>query len=91
MGGKLDGAYGVLAGLEVIQTLNDAGVQTKRAVEVVAWTNEKGSRFGPGCMGSSAFVDPARLAGYRVAVDGDGVSFGDALDHALSHVVATLS
>ena len=83
VGGKLDGAYGVLAGFEVIQAMNDAGVQTARAVEVVAWTNEEGSRFGPGCMGSSAFVDPARLAGYRAAVDGDGVSFGDALDRAL--------
>lgn len=83
VGGKLDGAYGVLAGFEVIQALNDAGVQTARAVEVVAWTNEEGSRFGPGCMGSSAFVEPARLAGYRAAVDGDGISFGDALDRAL--------
>lgn len=83
VGGKLDGAYGVVAGLEVIQALNDAGVQTARPVEVVAWTNEEGSRFGPGCMGSSAFVEPDRLAGYRAAVDGDGVTFGAALDRAL--------
>ena len=83
VGGKLDGAYGVLAGLEVIQALNDAGVQTLRPVEVVAWTNEEGSRFGPGCMGSSAFVDPGRLAGYRAVVDGDQLSFGDAVDRAL--------
>lgn len=83
VGGKLDGAYGVLAGLELVQALNDAGIQTERAVEVVAWTNEEGSRFGPGCMGSSAFVDPDRLAAYRASVDGEGVSFGQALDRAL--------
>lgn len=83
VGGKLDGAYGVLAGLEVIAALNDAGIETLRPIEVVAWTNEEGSRFGPGAMGSSAFVDPARLPDYRKVTDGDGVSFGAALDRAL--------
>jgi N-carbamoyl-L-amino-acid hydrolase len=83
VGGKLDGAYGVVAGLEVIAALNDAGVETLRPIEVVAWTNEEGSRFGPGAMGSSAFVDPARLPAYRAALDADGVSFGAALDAAL--------
>lgn len=86
VGGQLDGAYGVVAGLEVIQALNEAGVQTLRPIEVVAWTNEEGSRFGPGCMGSSAFVDPARLASYRAAVDGDQISFGAALDRALQAI-----
>ena len=83
VGGKLDGAYGVLAGLEVLQALQDGGVQTQRPVEVVVWTNEEGSRFGPGCMGSSAFVEPGRLAGYRLVRDGDQVSFGEAVDRAL--------
>ena len=86
VGGKLDGAYGVLAGLELIEALNDAQVQTLRPVEVVCWTNEEGSRFGPGCMGSSAFVDPARLPAYRAAVDGDKVTFGEALDRALQQM-----
>ncbi|WP_454692724.1 M20 family metallo-hydrolase [Achromobacter aloeverae] len=84
VGGKLDGAYGVLAGLETIAALNDAGIETLRPIEVVSWTNEEGSRFGPGTMGSSAFVDPARLAGYRESRDLDGVRFGDALDAALA-------
>ncbi|RTZ45554.1 Zn-dependent hydrolase [Candidimonas sp. SYP-B2681] len=84
VGGKLDGAYGVLAGLEVIAALNDAGIETLRPIEVVAWTNEEGSRFGPGAMGSSAFVDPTRLAEYRRSIDGDGISFGTALDKALA-------
>lgn len=83
VGGKLDGAYGVVAGLEVLQALQDAGVQTERPVEVVVWTNEEGSRFGPGCMGSSAYVDPARLAGYRAVRDGSQQSFGEAVDRAL--------
>lgn len=84
VGGKYDGAYGVLAGLEVIAALNAAGVETRRPIEVVSWTNEEGSRFGPGAMGSSAFVDPGRLAIYRDAVDPAGVRFGDALDAALT-------
>lgn len=84
VGGKYDGAYGVLAGLEVIAALNAAGIETRRPIEVVSWTNEEGSRFGPGAMGSSAFVDPARLAGYRDATDPAGVRFGDALDAALA-------
>lgn len=83
VGGKLDGAYGVLAGLEVIAALNDAGITTRRAIEVVAWTNEEGSRFGPGAMGSSAFVDPSRLPAYREVRDGDNITFGDAVDAAL--------
>ena len=86
VGGKLDGAYGVLAGLEVIAALNDAGIETLRPVEVVAWTNEEGCRFGPGAMGSSAFVAPGCLPTYRKSVDAQGVSFGDALDLALQAV-----
>lgn len=83
VGGPLDGAYGVLAGLEVLQALHDADVSTERPVEVVIWTNEEGSRFGPGCMGSSAYVDPSRLASHRAVRDAQQVSFGDAVDRAL--------
>lgn len=82
VGGKLDGAYGVIAGLEVIAALNDAGIETLRPIEVVAWTNEEGSRFGPGAMGSSAFVEPARMAAYRHSLDGNNITFGSALDAA---------
>ena len=55
-GGKFDGAYGVLAGLEVIRTLNDLDIETDAPVEVAAWTNEEGSRFSPPMMGSGAFA-----------------------------------
>jgi beta-ureidopropionase / N-carbamoyl-L-amino-acid hydrolase len=55
-GGKFDGAYGVLAGLEVIRTLNDLGYETEAPVEVVCWTNEEGSRFSPAMVGSGVFA-----------------------------------
>jgi N-carbamoyl-L-amino-acid hydrolase len=55
-GGKFDGAYGVMAGLEVVRTLDDAGVRTRAPLEVVAWTNEEGSRFVPTCMGSGVYA-----------------------------------
>ncbi|KAG1254425.1 hypothetical protein G6F66_015028 [Rhizopus arrhizus] len=51
-GGKFDGNYGVLAGLEVLRTLNAAGVQTEAPLELAVWTNEEGSRFVPVMMGS---------------------------------------
>jgi N-carbamoyl-L-amino-acid hydrolase len=54
-GGKFDGAYGVLAALEVVRTLNDARLETLRPIEVVSWTNEEGSRFAPAMMGSGVF------------------------------------
>ena len=55
LGGKFDGAYGVMAGLEVIRALNDAGVQTLAPIEVVDWTDEEGARFAAGCIGSGVF------------------------------------
>lgn len=79
-GGKLDGAYGVCAGLEVLAALRDARARARRAVEVVIWANEEGCRFSPGSMGSAAFVDPARLAGFRTIRDAQGVSYGECVD-----------
>lgn len=54
-GGKYDGIYGVLAGLEVIETLNDAGVTSRHPLEVVVWTNEEGCRFDTAMMGSAVW------------------------------------
>lgn len=56
LGGRFDGVYGVLAGLEAIRTLNDLGVVTRHPIDVVAWTNEEGSRFTPGMMGSAVYA-----------------------------------
>lgn len=86
VGGKLDGAYGVVAGLEVLEALNDARIQTKRPIEVVVWTNEEGSRFRPGAMGSSAFIAPSQLSRYLDSADDAGVTFRDALAKSLAQL-----
>ncbi len=78
-GGRFDGAYGVLAGFEVLEALADLGRPTRRPVEVVAWTNEEGSRFQPGCMGSAAFSGVFPLDRMLAAKDRDGVTVGEAL------------
>src|SRR5712671_5601015 len=53
-GGRFDGAYGVMAGLELVRTLNDLVYETEAPVEIVAWTNEEGSRFSPAMVGAGA-------------------------------------
>ena len=79
-GGKFDGAYGVMAGLEVVRTLNDAGIRTRAPVEVAAWTNEEGSRFVPTLMGSGVFSQVFPLESILENKDVDGVSVRDALN-----------
>jgi N-carbamoyl-L-amino-acid hydrolase len=79
-GGKFDGAYGVMAGLEVVRTLNDAGVATRAPLEVVSWTNEEGSRFVPTLMGSGVFAGVHSLESALAQKDADGVSVREALD-----------
>lgn len=78
-GGNLDGCYGVLAGMECLSALAEAGIETLRPIEVAVWMNEEGSRFAPGAMGSSAFVQPERLATYLAHQDPQGVTLADAL------------
>jgi N-carbamoyl-L-amino-acid hydrolase len=72
-GGKFDGAFGVLAALESVEAIVAAGVQPRRAIEVVAWMNEEGSRFAPGMMGSAAFTGARKLADILVVHDAVGV------------------
>ena len=55
-GGKFDGIYGIMAGLEVVRTLNDFNYETQRPVEVAVWTNEEGSRFAPAMVASGVFA-----------------------------------
>jgi N-carbamoyl-L-amino-acid hydrolase len=78
-GGKFDGAYGVMAGLEVVRTLNDLGVRTRAPVEVASWTNEEGSRFVPTLMGSGVFAGVLSLEKILKEKDVDGVTVGEAL------------
>jgi len=79
-GGKFDGAYGVMAGLEVVRTLNDAGIRTRAPLEVVSWTNEEGSRFVPTLMGSGVYAGIHRLEEILDHKDVDGTSVQDALN-----------
>ena len=78
-GGKFDGNFGVLAGLEVMRTLNDLGLQTRAPLEVVVWTNEEGTRFTPVMMGSGAFAGVFTPDFIRAQKDIAGASVGDEL------------
>ena len=83
-GGRFDGIWGVLAGLEAVQALRDAGITPRRPIEIVAWTNEEGGRFAPGCMGSMAWAGHSPRDTWDDVTDGDGVRFGDALGAMLA-------
>ncbi len=78
-GGRFDGIYGVLGGLEVIRAMNDLGIETERPVEVVIWTNEEGSRFAPGMIGSGVFAGRYTLEHGLSLRDTAGVTIGDEL------------
>ena len=78
-GGKFDGNYGVLAGLEVVRTLNDHGIETEAPIEVAFWTNEEGSRFVPVMMGSGVFAKAFTLEHAYAAKDLEGKSVKDEL------------
>jgi N-carbamoyl-L-amino-acid hydrolase len=78
-GGKFDGCFGVMAGLEVIRTLNDLGLETDAPIEVVVWTNEEGSRFPPCMMGSGVFAGKLDLADTLAKQDEQGLIVGEEL------------
>lgn len=79
LGGRFDGIYGVLAGFEVLEALDDVGIRTRLPIEMVAWTNEEGGRFAPGAMGSAVFAGARELADCLPVRDGQGTSFAEAL------------
>ena len=78
-GGKFDGIYGVLGGLEVIRSLNDHGIETDRPIEVVIWTNEEGSRFAPAMVASGVFAGVFTLDYGLSRADTDGRTMGEEL------------
>ncbi len=78
-GGRYDGNYGVLAGLEVVRVLNEANVTTRRPIAVAFFTNEEGARFQPDMMGSLTYVGGIGLNEAYAAVDKEGASVGDEL------------
>ncbi len=78
-GGRFDGVFGVLAGLEVMRALEEAGVRTRAPLELVNWTNEEGSRFRPAMMGSRVFACDMLLEDALAITDDSGVSVAQAL------------
>jgi len=79
-GGKFDGAYGVMAGLEVMRALNERGVRTRAPLELVSWTNEEGSRFVPTLMGSGVFAKIFSVEEVLQQKDVDGITVRQALE-----------
>lgn len=79
-GGKYDGVLGVLAGLEVLQTIGEKAITPDRSLEVAVWMNEEGARFAPAMMGSGVFAGMLDLAEIRSVTDSAGISVGEALD-----------
>jgi N-carbamoyl-L-amino-acid hydrolase len=79
-GGKFDGALGVLAGLEVMRSLNDLDVVTEAPLELINWTDEEGSRFGHSLMGSGVWAGVYTLDKAYALTDTEGMSVAGALD-----------
>lgn len=78
-GGRFDGVFGVLAGLEVVRSLNDLGLETERPIEVAVWTNEEGSRFAPAMVASGVFAGVYDLEYGLSRADADGKTMGEEL------------
>lgn len=78
-GGRFDGALGVVAGLEVLTALKDAGVTPKRPMAVIAFTNEEGARFHPDMLGSYVWAGGMTLDAAHAERDADGAVLGEEL------------
>ena len=74
LGGRYDGIYGVLAGLEVLLSLNDQHIETERPIDLVMWTNEEGARFAPAMMGAAVFTGKLSLEDAYNKQDKDGIT-----------------
>lgn len=79
-GGKFDGVLGVLSGLELVRTLNEAGVETQAPIMVVNWTNEEGSRFAPAMLASGVYAGAIDKQDAYGLTDRDGLKFGEELE-----------
>jgi len=78
-GGKYDGVLGVLAGLEVIRSMNDLNIKTRHPIVVTNWTNEEGARFAPAMLASGVFAGVLTQDYAYARKDMDGKTFGDEL------------
>ncbi|MTH78906.1 Zn-dependent hydrolase [Paracoccus aestuariivivens] len=79
-GGRFDGIAGVLAGLELVRSLNDAGHVTRRPIVIVDWTNEEGARFSPPMVASGVFVGSYGVDWAHDLIADDGARFGSELE-----------
>jgi len=79
-GGKFDGVYGVLAGLEVLRTLEDKSIKTRAPLELVVWTNEEGARFSPAMIGSGVWAGEFSLEYGHGRADKAGMTIGGELE-----------
>jgi beta-ureidopropionase / N-carbamoyl-L-amino-acid hydrolase len=79
-GGKYDGVLGVLGGLELVRSLNDLGIRTKRPIVVTNWTNEEGTRFAPAMLASGVFAGVLDRDWAYDRRDAKGLRFGDELE-----------
>ncbi len=86
LGGRFDGITGVLAAFEALETIHEAGIETRHPLETIIWNNEEGSRFIPACMGSAVYTGVEKLSDMLAREDKSGVTMGacvDALRQAL--------
>ena len=80
MAGRFDGMFGVLAAFEALETIDDAGIETRHPIEIAIWNNEEGPRFTPACMGSAAYAGVQPLDQMRAVADPDGITMGQCVD-----------
>jgi N-carbamoyl-L-amino-acid hydrolase len=85
-GGRFDGIYGVLAAFEALEAMEEAGVKTRRSIELVAWSNEEGGRFAPCTMGSAVYTGARALEDILGVTDNEGIALKDALATTLAAV-----
>ena len=79
-GGRYDGVLGVLAGLEIVRSLNDLGIKTKHPIVITNWTNEEGTRYAPAMMASGVFAGILEQEEIYNHEDAEGKKFGDELE-----------
>ncbi|MBT6203362.1 MAG: M20 family metallo-hydrolase [Alphaproteobacteria bacterium] len=83
-GGNFDGIYGVLSAFEVLEALEDGGIEHRHPIEAVVWTNEEGCRFAPGCTGSLVFSGKHQIEEFLDFTAPDGAVLRDELERTLA-------